>query len=102
MPKSQEYSKDIYPEDFSDEDKYNFDTLLSQELTIYPDIEVWIMKLAIIAHINKMNGNGVPLDQEEVIKLREKGLDIKPIYETPENNILSFEWINDAKFKSAG
>lgn len=92
MSKSQAYKEDIYPEDFDDDDKLNFDTLLAQALTIYPNIEIWIMKLAIIAHINKEKGKGVPLDREEAEKLRERYLNIKPIYETPlVNNILSNE-----------
>lgn len=91
MLKSQAYKEDIYPEDFCDSDKLNFDTLLAQALTIFPNIEIWIMKLAIIAHINKEKGKGVPLDREEAEKLRERYLNIQPVYTTPVNNILSNE-----------
>ena len=91
MAKSQTFKEDIYPEDFDDDDKLNFDTLLAQALTIYPNIEIWIMKLAIIAHINKEKGKGVPLDREEAEKLRERYLNIQPVYTTPVNNILSNE-----------
>ena len=92
MAKSQAFKEDIYPEDFDDDDKLNFDVLLAQALNIYPNIEIWIMKLAIIAHINKEKGKGVPLDREEAEKLRERYLNIQPIYETPKiNNISSIE-----------
>ena len=91
MPKSQTYTEEIYPEDFDDDNKLNFDALLAQALTIYPNIEIWIMKLAIIAHINKEKGKGVPLDREEAEKLRKQYLNIQPVYETPVNNILSIE-----------
>ena len=92
MSKSQEFKTEIYPEDFDDEDKLNFDNLLAQALNIYPNIELWIMKIAIIAHINKEKGKGVPFDREEAEKLRKQYLDIKPIYETPQiNNISSIE-----------
>ena len=91
MAKSQAFKEDIYPEDFSDDDKSNFDVLLAQALNIYPNIEIWIMKLAIIAHINKEKGKGVPLDREEAEKLRERYLNIQPVYTTPVNNILSIE-----------
>ena len=56
MAKSQTYKEDIYPDNFSDDDKINFDNLLSQAISIYPNIEVWVMKIAIVAHINKENG----------------------------------------------
>ena len=92
MAKSQAYTEEIYPEDFSDDDKLNFDVLLAQALNIYPNIEIWIIKLAIIAHINKEKGKGVPLDREEAEKLRKQFLNIQPIYETPKiNNISSIE-----------
>ena len=92
MAKSQAFKEDIYPEDFDDDDKLNFDVLLAQALNIYPNIEIWIMKLAIIAHINKEKGKGVPLDREEAEKLREKYQKaIQSVYETPINNISSIE-----------
>ena len=92
MSKSQAFKEDIYPEDFDDDDKLNFDVLLAQALNIYPNIEIWIMKLAIIAHINQEKGKGVPLDREEAEKLRKQYLNIQPIYETPTiNNISSIE-----------
>ena len=99
MAKSQSYKEDIYPTNWDDEDKVNFDSLLAQAQSIYPNYESWIMKLAIIAHINKEKGNGVPLNKEEALKLREQYTsNIKGIYETPkrefkedENNILSNE-----------
>ena len=94
MAKSQTYKEDIYPDNFSDDDKINFDNLLSQAISIYPNIEVWVMKIAIVAHINKDNGRGIPLDKEEAFKLKEQYLsNIKGIYETPieQNNILTNE-----------
>jgi hypothetical protein len=101
MAKSQAYKEEIYPDEFTDDDKVNFDSLLAQAINIYPNYESWIMKLAIVAYINKENGRGIPLDKEEALKLREKYLNIQPIYETPPrpptednltaNNILSNE-----------
>ncbi len=32
MAKSQTFKEDTYPEDFSDDDKYNFDTLRSRSM----------------------------------------------------------------------
>ena len=83
MAKSQTFKEEIYPEDFDDDNKLNFDVLLAQALNIYPNIELWIMKLAIVAHINKEKGKGIPLDKEEAEKLRKRYLNIQPIYETP-------------------
>jgi hypothetical protein len=99
MAKSQTFNEDIYPNDFDDDDKFNFDNLLAQTTLIYPNCENWIMKLAIIAHINREKGQAIPLNREESLKLREKYLsNVKGVYETPkreiledENNILSNE-----------
>ena len=94
MAKSQTYKEDIYPNNFSDDDKINFDNLLSQAISIYPNIEVWVMKIAIVAHINKENNRGIPLDKEESFKLKEQYLsNIKGVYETSieQNNILTNE-----------
>jgi hypothetical protein len=83
MAKSQAFKEEIYPDEFTDDDKVNFDSLLAQATNIYPSYENWIMKLAIVAYINKENGRGIPLDQEEAIKLRAKYMNVQAVYETP-------------------
>jgi hypothetical protein len=61
MAKPQTYKDDIYPEDFNDLANLDFDSLSIQALDFYPNIEIWIMIIAVIAHIIKINGNGIPL-----------------------------------------
>lgn len=86
MPtKSQSYNKEeIYPEEWDDEDKFNFDSLLLKAKQLYPKYDEWVMKLAITAHINMEKGVINPVKQEDIDKLQEQYKNaVKPIYETP-------------------
>ena len=83
--KSQVYNKEeIYDDSFDDDDKIAFDNYLIQSRILYPNLDDYIMKLAITAHINKERGRGIPLDKDEALRLREQYLsNIKGVYETP-------------------
>jgi hypothetical protein len=90
MPtKSQVYNKDeIYPEEWTDEDKVNFDELFLKAKQLYPKYDEWVMKLAIVAHINMEKGNEVAVKQEDINNLKKQYLEaVKPIYETPREEI---------------
>ena len=54
--KSQVYNKDeLYPEDFTDDDKLEFDVLLEQAKILFPKLsnDVWLIKQGIIAYLRK-------------------------------------------------
>jgi len=85
--KSQVYNNDIedlYLDEFDDEDKINYQNYLLQSKILFPNLDPYIVQLAIIAHINKTKNRGKPLDKEEAMNLREKYLsNIKNVYTTP-------------------
>ena len=68
--KSQVYNKDeLYPEDFTDDDKLEFDVLLEQAKILFPKLanDVWLIKQGIIAYLRKQKrGETEPPSQEEI------------------------------------
>ena len=74
--KSQEYNKDeLYPEDFTDEEKIEFDLLLEQSKILFPKLlnDDWLIKKGIIAYMNKKKkGDIEPPTDEEIAQIRNK------------------------------
>lgn len=58
--------KEVYPEDFSDEMKEQYDLLFRQAKLLYPDAEEWTLKLAITAYIRQGDGERPKISPEEV------------------------------------
>lgn len=72
---SQKFKEEIYPSDFTDDDKFMFDNLLVQSRLHHPQIakcDEWILKLAIRTHIRQETGKMVVLTDDEVVELKEK------------------------------
>lgn len=71
---SQRWNKDeLYPEDFTDDDKLEFDVLLQQSKQLFPKLanDDWVIKQAIIAFMRKKKlGDDTPASQEEIAKIR--------------------------------
>ena len=66
---SQKFNKEIYPEDFTEEDKERFDILLKQAQFLFPKLvgEEWLMRTAILAYMRKeKNGDTEPSTDEEI------------------------------------
>ena len=74
--KSQIYNKDeLYPENFTDEEKVEFDVLLEQSKILFPKLanDEWLIKKGIIAFINKRKlGDIEPPSQEEIAEIRNR------------------------------
>jgi hypothetical protein len=72
--KSQKYNKDeIYPDDFNDDDKLEFDVLLEQSKILFPKLagEDWLIKKGILAYMRKNKlGDTEPPSQEEIASIR--------------------------------
>ena len=95
--KSQKYNKDeLYPEDFTEDDKLEFDMLFEQSKMLFPKLanDDWLIKKGIFAYMrkNKM-GDVEPPSQEVIAKIRNQYTkdtifytDAAPI----ENDALSF------------
>ena len=73
---SQRYNKEeLYPEDFTDDDKLTFDILLEQSKQLFPNLmnDIWVMKMGIIAYMRKTKrGETEPPSQEEIAKIKNK------------------------------
>ena len=71
---SQKYNKEeLYPEDFTDEDKEKFDAYLEQSKLLFPRLagEEWLIKTGILAFMNKeKRGEADPPSQEEIAAIR--------------------------------
>ena len=71
---SQRYNKEeLYPEDFTDEDKEKFEVYLDQSKLLFPKLagEEWIIKKGILAFMRKeKQGETEPPSQEEISKIR--------------------------------
>lgn len=69
MIKSNILKEVAYPDEFTDEDKVEYDTLYAQAKLIHSQIErenPYIIHISIIAHIRAKNGMGVDFTNEEL------------------------------------
>ena len=71
---SQRYNKDeIYPEDFDENDKLEFDLLLEQSKMLFPKLanDDWLIIKGIFAYMRKQKlGDTEPPSQEEIASIR--------------------------------
>ncbi len=71
---SQKYNKDeIYPEDFDEDEKLQFDLLLEQSKMLFPKLanEEWLIKKGIFAYMRKQKlGDTEPPSQEEIASIK--------------------------------
>jgi len=71
---SQKYNKEeLYPEDFDEDDKLEFDLLLEQSKMLFPILvpDEWLIKKGIYAYMRKKKlGDVEPPSQEEIAKIR--------------------------------
>jgi hypothetical protein len=71
---SQRYSKqELYPEDFDEDDKLQFDMYLEQSKQLFPKManDEWLLKMGIIAYMKKeKQGEDTAVSQEEIAKIR--------------------------------
>ena len=71
---SQRYNKDeIYPDDFDENDKLQFDLFLEQSKMLFPKLanDDWLIKKGIFAYMRKQKlGDTEPPSQEEIASIR--------------------------------
>jgi hypothetical protein len=71
---SQKYNiEELYPEDFDEDDKLEFDLLLEQSKMLFPKLvpDEWLIKKGIYAYMRKKKlGDVEPPSQEEIAKIR--------------------------------
>ena len=71
---SQKYNKEeLYPEDFDEDDKLQFDLFLEQSKMLFPKLanEEWLIKKGIFAYMRKQKlGDTEPPSQEEIASIK--------------------------------
>ena len=58
--------KEIYPDDFTDDMKQQYDLLFRQAKLLFPEAEEWTLKLAITAYIRQGDGERPKISKEEI------------------------------------
>jgi len=71
---SQKYNKEeLYPEDFTEDDKLQFDLYLEQSKMLFPKLmnDEWLIKKGIFAYMRKTKmGDTEPPSQEEIAMIK--------------------------------
>ena len=71
---SQNWNKDeLYPEDFTEDDKLQFDLYLEQSKMLFPKLacDEWVLKMGIYAYMRKAKiGDTEPPSQEEIASIK--------------------------------
>ena len=65
---SQKFNKEVYPDDFTEEDKLEFDLLLEQSKMLFPKLanEEWLISAGIVSYMRKRKMVDIepPTDEE--------------------------------------
>ena len=65
-------NKVVYPIDFNDEQKEQYDLLLRQAKVLFPESEEWALSLAIIAYIRQGSNNRPVISPEEIQEYKDR------------------------------
>lgn len=84
---SQRYNKEeLYPENFTEDDKLQFDMYLEQSKLLFPKManDIWLLKMGITAYMQKeKQGGDTTVSQEEIAKIRNQYTDDVIFYTEP-------------------
>ena len=88
---SQKYNKDeLYPEDFTEDDKLQFDIYLEQSKQLFPKLanDEWLLKTGIKAYMRKIkSGVDEPASQEDIASIRNQYTKDTIFYTEPMENL---------------
>lgn len=87
-------TKEIYPEDFEEEDKLRYDVLLEQAKILFPKMinEEWALRCGIIAFMRKeKQGIDTNATEEEINKIKQNYDNEAVYYTEPVNEPLTNE-----------
>lgn len=105
MIKSNEFKKtdELYPEDFTEEDKIRFDELWEEAKIIHADVfktDPWIIRLAIIGYIRANKGQAEPFSNEDLEHLKSQyKLETREFTTDISNNPYLYDKDNNPIFK---
>ena len=83
---SQKFTKEIYPENYTEEDKERFDLLIKQGKLLFPNLvnDEWLIKSAIHAYMLKEKLGDVTQPTEEEINAIKSQYTTQTVFYTPE------------------
>ena len=90
------YKKELYPEDFTEDDKLEYDILFEQSKNLFPKLagEEWLIRTGVIAYMRKQKSGDVePPSEEEIAKIKNAYISKTSVYEYEEPVEKSFEKI---------
>lgn len=105
MIKSNEFKKtdELYPEDFTDEDKEKFDELWEQAKVIHSEVfknDPWIIRLATIGYIRANKGMAEAFTNDDLIHLKDQyKLESREFTTETSNNPYLYDKENNPIFK---
>ena len=80
---SQKFNKEVYPDDFTEEDKLEFDLLLEQSKMLFPKLanEEWLISAGIVSYMRKRKiGDTEPPTDEEIAQVKNSYIQEKSVY----------------------
>lgn len=89
---SQKFKKELYPDDFTEDDKLEYDILLEQSKMMFPKLsnDEWLIQHGVIAYLRKKKmGDVEPPSDEEIAKLKNKYIKDTSVfyYEEPKERV---------------
>lgn len=80
---SQKYKNEVYPEDFNEDEKLEFDLLFEQSKMMFPKLasEEWLIRSGVLAYIRKKRlGDIEPVSDEEIAKIKNAYTNEQSVY----------------------
>ena len=82
---------EIYPSDFSEEQILDYDNYLRTAKLLYPDYDMWVLKMGIEAYI-RLGGKDRPeVNEEDVNEIKSRYDNTNTLYETPQDLELEYK-----------
>ena len=75
--------KNIYPVNFNKDQELDFDILLKQSKVLYPEVEEFILKMAVEAYVRQLTNGRPEVSSEAIEEIRNKYDKTTLLYETP-------------------
>lgn len=86
-----EFNKTIYPLDFSEEQKNDYDLFIRQAKLLFPDAENWTIKMAVEAYVRLGNKERPEVNKEDVENLKSKYDNKTLVFETEQGIELEYK-----------
>jgi len=75
MNSQKTHKKTLYPDDFNDDDKLNYDILLEQSKQLFPNLigDEWLLRMGILAYMRKQKmGDAEPPTDDEIKEIKQQ------------------------------